>query len=193
MRVDLVEALAKDRGYAVFSAAGEGEYAYSGEVNGIFTGALLAALRCAEGERFKTLRAVEGSVRAEVTKQSPGHRQHPELRIGGEDTDLVLFRCAPGEGDGVPRPPMPRISAQLAQQIEKAGNLLATGSAENVERSFRLYREVFKKLPDTVLASLNQGLLARVRQLEDDSPAEVGADLYQQLLHPLVTAPSRAD
>ena len=80
----------------------------------------------------------------------------------------------------------PSLSPEVLQTIREARNLAATGSAENVEKSFRIYRQVFEELPPATLATLNQALVARAQQLEPDSRADAGVRLYEQLLEPLL-------
>jgi Caspase domain len=184
MHVELVQALSQAPGFAVLSAASPGEFAVSRGGNGIFTTAVLTGLRCREGEEVKTLRNLASVATAETTRLSPGHEQHPELSVGGGADDFVLFNCGPGRTSVPPSPP--EVSAETLQKIQDAKRLLAVGGPDNVEQSFRRYRQAFSELPPAVLATLNQGLLARARQLADDSRADEGAQLYSQLLDPLI-------
>jgi hypothetical protein len=191
MRTSLVEELAQQRGYAVFSAASDDEYAYPENArvsgHGLFTGAILKGLRCREGERVKTLQGLASLVRAETTSQSPGRSQHPQLLTGGGADDFVLLDCAAPTGLTQVRTGLsPSISRETLATIDAAGKLLAVGGPDNVERSLRLYRKALGELPGPALASLNQGLLSRARQLADDSRADEGARTYQQLFEPIL-------
>lgn len=187
---EFVKTLAQSPGYAVLSAASKDEEAFSGDGNGFFTGAILDGLRCQKGERAKTLRGLASFVAVEATRRSPG-QQHAQLLIGGGVDDFVLFDCGPRLPPRTEPPPHPEISTATLEKIQDAENLLAVGGPDNVEQSFRLYREAFPKLSPAVLRTLNQGLLDRARQLDDDSWAHEGAQIYRQLLDPL-TAQSHA-
>lgn len=188
---EFVEKMASRPGYAVFSAASEGEYALARDGNGFFTRAILDGLRCKEGERLKTLAGLSSFVRSAVKTRS-GDQQHPELRVGGGSGDFVLVQCDAVDAP-VPTPVAPpsSLSRELVARIEEAKNLFAVGGPDNVEQSFRLYKQAFQELPPAILATLNQGLVARVQQLEDDSRADEGVRLYRQLLDPLITQSRR--
>jgi hypothetical protein len=183
MHVGLARTLSRSPGYAVLTAAGPGEYAYSGGGNGFFTAAVLDGLRCRTGEEVKTLRNLVSLAKTETIRLSPGHEQHPELSVGGGSEDFDLFACHPG-----PEPVRvrPVLSASTREKIREAKRFLSVGGPDNVEQSFRRYRQAFSELPPEVLGTLNQGLLDRARQLADDSRAEDGAQLYGQLLDPLL-------
>jgi hypothetical protein len=188
MRAQLLETLAQNRGYAVLSAAGVGGLSYAGDGNGYFTRAVLEGLHCLKGEKIKTLDSLASFVRDEVPKRSHG-LQHPEVRVGGRTGDFALLECGGQERPG-PRPhpePIPEpVAAATLQKIASARNLLAAGGMDNVEQSFRLYRQAFEELPAGALPTLNQGLLARARQLDDSSRADEGAQIYSQLLDVLL-------
>jgi hypothetical protein len=179
----LLDKLASRPGYAVFSAASEGEYAIARDGNGLFTSAILDGLRCRDGEKHKTLADLKSFVVSAVAKRSQ-ERQHPELRVGGGSGDFVLVHCD-SEAEPATAPVRPFLSSVLVTKIQSARDLLVAGGPDNVEQSFRLYRQVFQELPPAILAILNQGLVARAQQLEDDSRADEGARLYRQLLDPL--------
>lgn len=195
MRSEFVEKMASRPGYAVFSAASEGEYAEARDGNGLFTRAILDGLRCKEGERLKTLADLGSFVRSEVKTRS-GDQQHPDLRVGGGSGDFILVQCEAVDAPAPKAlPSSSSLSRDLITRIEEAKNLFAVGGPDNVEQSFRLYRQVFQDLPPAILATLNQGLVARAQQLEDDSRADEGVAIYRQLLDPLVapfrTTPNR--
>lgn len=188
MRKERIGALATIPGYVVFSAASIGQYALSSGRNGRFTGAILAGLHCqrsAQGREAETFQQLASFVREEVTKQSEG-LQTPELRMGGGSVDFVFPPC---------RVVIPRsfslVPAEVLLKIESAGNLFAVGGMDNIETSFQRYQEAFHELPPEIRATLNQGLVAKVAKLREDSQRAEGIRLYQQLLDPLA-AQSRA-
>lgn len=194
MVLDSLQPLANQNGYAVLSAAGTGEYAYSAPSNGYFTRALLEGLRCRKGEDAKSLRGVMQYARDEVIRVSGG-RQHPELRESLAEGDLPLFGCDQRQSrstvQGAKSAPLGILEAQLVL-IEKARNLAEAGGSGNTEQSFQLYRRVFDELPPAVLDGLNQGLVARAQQLQPDSRRDEALRLYRQLLDPLLgNAPQR--
>jgi len=189
MPTELTDTLAANQGYAVFSAASGGQFAYSGDRNGFFTGAILTSLHCQDGEEVKTLRGLTSLVSKEVAKQSWG-RQQPELRTGGGADDFILFRCDSKKLAPVPEPTLQPVTPELLDKIRAAANLLAVGGPDNVERSFRLYWEAFQELPAATLATLNQGLVARAQQLDESSRADEGIRIYRQLLDPLLAQSS---
>ncbi|HEX5757842.1 MAG TPA: caspase family protein [Thermoanaerobaculia bacterium] len=177
-------------GYALFSAASSGGFAYHGDGNGYFTKSLVEGLDCRgphAKRRVKSWSALTNLVTAEVAAQTQG-KQQPDLRVGGGYRDFALPAC----GAAAPRRPQPpSLSPELLRRIQHARNLAATGSAENVEASFRTYRQVFEELPPAILATLNQPLVARARQLEPDSRADEGVRIYRQLLEPLLAPADR--
>ncbi|HVF59370.1 MAG TPA: caspase family protein [Thermoanaerobaculia bacterium] len=189
MRNELLNTMAA-RGYTVFSAASPGGFAYPEGVanldgNGYFTKSIVDGLECgvlrAKGRAVSWL-ALSTSVTAEVAARTKGQQQ-PDLRVGGGFRDFQLPACG---ASAPPRPVSPSLSPEVLQTIREARNLAATGSAENVEKSFRIYRQVFEELPPATLATLNQALVARAQQLEPDSRADAGVRLYEQLLEPLL-------
>lgn len=183
MRIERVGALAARSGYIVFSAASDGEFAKSGHGNGFFTGAVVAGLQCAQSKGIKTFLQMEPFVRNEVAKWSPS--QHPELRTGGGSVDFALPPC-----DSVPPPPgkpvIASVPLEVLEKIDQAEALFAVGGLDNVEKSFRLYKEAFDELSPAVRATLNQGLVAKASKLEEDSQRAEGIQRYQEILVPLV-------
>ena len=190
MRNELLNAVTANRGYTVFSAASPGEFAYPEGVanldgNGYFTKSIVDGLECgglrAKG-RAVSWSTLSTSVKAEVAARTKGQQQ-PDLRVGGGFRDFQFPACG---ASAPPRPVSPSLSPEMLQTIREARNLAATGSAENVEKSFRIYRQIFEELPPATLATLNQALVARAQQLEPDSRADAGVRLYEQLLEPLL-------
>lgn len=95
MPLELVKTLTGSLGYAVFSAASPGGYAYPGDHNGLFTGAILEGLQCkapVDDQGFVTLTTLGHFVRERVDTLSHGQQQ-PELRLGGGVGDIALVRC----------------------------------------------------------------------------------------------------
>jgi hypothetical protein len=168
-------------GYAVFLAASKDETAKAADGNGLFTGAILQALRCQPG-RPRTLKELESFVISDVVQRS-NHQQHPELRKGGGADDFALSPCNSLTPLPPPPPPPP---PPVREMILRAQNLLALGGLENEERSFRLYRAAFESLPDTTLATLNQGLLARAREIDKSTRRDEAVRIYGPLLNPIV-------
>jgi len=190
MRSELRNALTANTGYAVFSAASVGGFAYHADGNGYFTKSIVEGLACggwrAKG-RVTSWSALSSLVTTEVAAQTQG-KQQPDLWVGGGYRDFALPAC----GAAAPRRPQPpSLSSELLQRIQHARNLAAMGGVENVEASFRTYRQVFEELPPAILATLNQALVARAHQLEPDSRADEGLRIYQQLLEPLLVPADR--
>ncbi len=180
MRHERIEALAKPAGYIVFSAASEGEVAGTSDRNGWFTAALVEGLRCDRlGRGQRSFRELTSFVTARVRKQSAG-LQNPELRMGGGSADFVIPSCGFRQS-----PPSPTVPPDALPVIEEAMRLRAVGGIQNLEQSFRLYQRVFQRLAPEILATLNQALVARARQLADGSRAEA-VRIYSELLDPLV-------
>lgn len=182
----LFETLAARPGYLVFSAASSGQFAHPGARNGLFTGAIVDALRCKgagpnESSHFADVVSV---VVDEVARRSDGW-QRPELRAGGGFVDFALPSCAGHQKLEVASVPAP-VPQEVVKKLSDAASYAAVGGPDNLERSFWLYRKAFKKLPVNVLASLNQGLVARALKLEETSQRAEGVRIYGQLLNPLL-------
>ncbi|HKH47672.1 MAG TPA: caspase family protein [Thermoanaerobaculia bacterium] len=182
----LFETLAAHPGYLVFSAASIGQFAQPSARNGLFTGAIVDALHCkgtgpGENQHFADVASV---VIDEVAERSDGW-QRPELRAGGGFVDFALPSCARRlsfERASTPGP----VPSDVLKKLRDAASYAAVGGQDNLEKSFWFYRQAFQSLPDEVLASLNQGLVARARKLEETSQRAEGVRIYEQLLQPLL-------
>lgn len=190
MRTGLIEAFERS-GYIVFSAASEGQYAFVDGDNGLFTRAILDRLRCHGSDYAKgvKLNDLVSFVTREVERRGAlrARDQRPELRTGGGSVDLVVPPCLrPG-----PAPVPVAVPPEIVKKIEKAASYREAGGRGNIEKSFWLYREVFRELPQNIRSTLNQGSVAQAQQLRESGPRNESIEIYRELLHPLL-AQSRA-
>ena len=97
----LLQALSSAGGHVVMTAAREGEYAYDGVGNGVFSGAVLDGIRCGaetDGRGLITARALCSYVNQEVAawqaRRNPGtSRPGIDCNFGGSAADLPLALC----------------------------------------------------------------------------------------------------
>ena len=85
------------------------------------------------------------------------------------------------------RPECPPPRTEVLRKIEEARSFRALGG-DNLETSFRLYREAFSELPPrTRTCRLDHDLAARAQTLAPDSPAEDAVEIYGRALDPLLS------